>query len=97
MEYFTLKGGFFTHPKTKALQQKHGNEGIVSLTILWAATAEEHQDGIWRNMNEQDIARAADWHGDPQEFVSDLCEIGFLDKTPDGYAVHNWKKHQGLE
>lgn len=98
MQYFTLKGDFIDHPKTKELRQRYGDAGLFSLVKLWAATAKKHPDGIWKNTTAQKIAHEAWWENKPrEEFADTLCEIGFLDKTSDGYAIHNWKKHQGLE
>ena len=97
MESFTIRGDFFDHPKTKMLKAAYGKRGVHALMTLWASTAEKHpDDGVWRNATAEDITRAASWRRDPQEFVDALCRIGFLDRLPDGYAIHDWKEHQGL-
>lgn len=98
MKYITIKSNFFRHLKTKKLMSRYGARGCVALTKLWGKTADFYpEDGVWRGVDARGIALAAEWDGTPEAFVSALIEIGFLDSTPDGYAIHNWKKHQGLK
>ena len=85
---------FFQHRKTKKLKRKLGAEGVLALISLWTYAAVNHPEGILP-LDEEDIAIAADWDGDPEEFVSALIEIGFLEKLEDGtYKIHDWEEHQ---
>jgi len=85
---------FFQHRKTKKLKRKLGADGVLALISLWTYAAVNHPEGILP-LDEEDIAIAADWDGDPQEFVNTLIEIGFLEKLEDGtYKIHDWEEHQ---
>jgi hypothetical protein len=91
-----LSTGFFSHPKTKLLKRKFGAESIISLQKLWIFAALNKPDGSLRGMTCDMIAVAADWDGDSQEFLSALCEIGFLEQCEEGvYHIHDWVEHNG--
>ena len=41
------------------------------------------------------IARAAQWEGEPEDFMNALIEAGFIDKTDDGLIIHDWYDYAG--
>lgn len=91
-----LSTSFFSSRKTKKLKRKVGYDGIVALLTLWTRVAIEKPCGTLQGWDDEDIAIEADYDGDAGEFVSLLCEIGFLDKDSEGtYSLHNWTKRQG--
>lgn len=57
--------------------------------------AQNKSDGVLNGMDKEDIEIAADWHGDPGEFVTVLSDDGirFLDNVDGIYHVHDWEKH----
>lgn len=85
---------FFSHHKTLRLKRKLGHEGIVSLLSLFCYTGKTRADGTLQGMDAEDIAAASNWAGEPQEYVSTLCEIGFLERCEEGvYSIHDWQDH----
>jgi hypothetical protein len=56
--------------------------------------AESKPDGELTDMDETDIALAADWTGDAAEFVDTLVAVRFLDRSAGWYQIHNWRKQQ---
>lgn len=89
-----LSTGFWQHPKTRKLSRRLGLEGVRSLQILWAWTAQNRPDGDLSGMDWEDIELAADWQGDERAFF-DYCLGTWIDENPggDGYVVHDWKEH----
>lgn len=89
-----LSTGFWQHPKTRKLSRRLGLEGVRSLQILWAWTAQNRPDGELSGMDWEDIELAADWQGEERVFF-DYCLGVWIDENPcgDGYVVHNWKEH----
>jgi hypothetical protein len=50
----------------------------------------------FRGWSDEDIAIAARWDGEPEEFVSTLAELHFLDRDEDGsHSIHDWTQHNG--
>jgi hypothetical protein len=84
---------FRNHPKTKKLKYKLGSDGVLSLIWLMMFAAESKSDGVLDGMDEVDIALAADWSGDPKEFVQTLFAARFLDKENGSYVIHDWSEN----
>ena len=97
-EYIRVKLGFFSHRKTRKLIAKFGLDTAWGILQLWAFAAEFRCSGYLTEMSDQDIA--VEMHmedkADPSELValmkSDGCR--WLDDTPDGVYLHNWRIHQ---
>jgi len=53
------------------------------------------QDGLLNRYSPEDIADAADWDGDADAFFNALVDSGFIDKTDDGYKIHDWWDYAG--
>jgi hypothetical protein len=89
---------FFGHPKTVRFIRRTGDHGITCLFRLWCYTSRYFPKGILTVLNAVEIADAAGWKGDPEEFVSALLDAGgpgrdgFLDKCGSHYGLHNWRK-----
>lgn len=82
-----------THPKTKKLKFMLGSDGVLSFIWLLMFVAESRPDGDLAGLDTVDIALAADWQGEPSEFVSALARIGFLEQSENGFQIHDWKQH----
>jgi len=53
-------------------------------------------EGVLVGWDEDDIADACEWGGDPKELVDALIESHWLEKDSDGeYILHDWCEHQG--
>lgn len=85
---------FWDHHKTIRLKKKIGYEGIEALTRLWFYAAKFRPRGHLTNMDNEDIAVAAHWNGDTQEFMNALTDSKhpWLDWYDDHYYIHNWHK-----
>ena len=88
-----IDAGFPTHPKTRQLRKIGGGDAIDALLALWCYAGAYKENGILSNMDDYDIAFAAEYAGDYERFVAMLIEVGFIDDTTPR-KLHNWKKRQ---
>ncbi len=58
--------------------------------LWWWALDNVGVDGKLTDMTPYEIALAAQWDGDHNEFVDALVEGGFLEFKNDGYCLHDW-------
>lgn len=82
-----------SHPKTRKLIKRHGQAAGWNLLCLFLFARDNKPDGDFTGMASDDIELAADWQGDDGLFVQSLIEFGFLDKTDNGYQIHDWADH----
>ena len=87
-----LSVGFWQHPKTRKTAKRLGLEGVRSLQILWLWAALNRPDGNLSGMDWEDIELASDWQGEERAFF-DFCLGIWIDETPQGYVLHDWKDH----
>lgn len=86
-----IKTSFRAHPKRVKLQRRLGPAGPLALIDLILYTAENRQSGSYGSMTAEDLAVAAQWPGDPEQFVTALREVGFLDVSEHGeLSLHGW-------
>lgn len=65
------------------------------LVAFWLWALDNAPDGILRDISPRMIARAAQWEGNPKEFVDALAKAGLIDQTSEGYAIHDWRDYAG--
>ena len=63
--------------------------------LWWWALDNVGADGRLGDMTAYEIAAAAEWPGDPEQFLAALIEAGFIDETPDGLVLHDWYDYAG--
>jgi hypothetical protein len=87
---------FFEHPKTKRLIRVLGHKGFYALVRLWTSSAKLYPKGIFKDLDEVDIAELAGWDEDPTVFCKGLSDpkINFLEKVDGIYSLHGWEEHQ---
>jgi hypothetical protein len=85
---------FWDHPKTQRLARELGPLAPIHLQRLWMFAANNNRDGNLSNRDAIDIAVAAGWDGDPEQFVRTLIDRRWIDETPEGLCLHNWEKRQ---
>lgn len=87
------------HPKTKRLARRLGVSvptAIGHLHCLWWWALDYAPDGDISDYDAEDIADAAMWDGDPQEFLTALIECGpgggpgFVERDEHGMRLHDW-------
>src|SRR5690606_1486191 len=61
--------------------------------LWWWALDNVGADGKLTGLGIYEIATAAQWDGDPEEFVNALVAAGFIDVNPDGMALHDWYEY----
>jgi len=93
------------HPKTKRLARQLGislPQAIGHLHCLWWWALDYAVTGDLSPYDSEDIADAAMWEGDPQEFIEALLTCGpggrpgFLERGPDGrLRLHDWHDYAG--
>lgn len=85
---------FFQHHKTRKLMRRMGHEGVTAMLCLWCYAGKHRPSGVLQGMDAEDIAMAAEWAGEPDELVSTLCTLGWLEQCEEGiYEIHDWEEH----
>jgi hypothetical protein len=105
MTYIESHSALRDHPKTKRLKRLLKVETptvIGHLQCFWWWVMEYAPDGDITAFDQDDIADAAMWEGDPNDFVQALLScgvgggVGFLERTEDGLLlVHDWEEYGG--
>jgi hypothetical protein len=101
MAYLQSHQELATHPKTRKASRRLGVSiptMIGHLHLLWYWALDHAPEGDLSRFDPDDLADAAEWEGDPDEFVKTLMgcgpgdSSGFLD--PDG-KLHDWDEYGG--
>lgn len=101
IEDIRLKLDTLEHDKIRELQgifdaqeKSLGSVAILCWVRLIIYAARNKQDGLL-DLTERRIASAAGWlPRRPDAFINALVGCELLDKTPDGYQLHDWEEHQ---
>lgn len=89
-----LSTSFRTHPKRVKLQRRMGPVGVLAFIDLILFAAESRTSGTLTGMTAEDVAIAARWEGDTEQFISALLDLRFLDRSDDGeMSMHDWSEH----
>ncbi|OUM99328.1 MAG: hypothetical protein BAA04_09700 [Firmicutes bacterium ZCTH02-B6] len=87
------------HPKTKRFARRLGVSvptAIGHLHCLWWWALDYAPDGDISDYDAEDIADAAMWDGDPEQFLQALIECGpgggpgFVERDEHGMRLHDW-------
>jgi hypothetical protein len=89
---FRISTGWRTHPKRAKLERRLGRDAVLAITDLWGwcAAHPERRAGDLSGMDDEDIALAADYPGEPGEFVRTLVALRLLDGVRGAYRVHDY-------
>ncbi|MCX2728536.1 hypothetical protein OO015_13685 (plasmid) [Thermomicrobium sp. 4228-Ro] len=68
---------------------------IGHLHLLWWWVITYAESGDLSRFPRTVLASAAEWVGDPHQFVDALVEAGFLDEDEHGLRVHGWTEYCG--
>ena len=86
---------FPQNPMLKRLMRLIGPGAAYHLISLWVAVAASKPDGILENWDENSIADAANWMGNPKKLVEALEQCDWLHRTETGYRLHDtWTTEQ---
>jgi hypothetical protein len=86
------------HPKLFRLMSrlKIGRaQAIGHLHLLWGWSITYALDGEITRYSAEEIAHAADWLGNAQEFSQALIESRFVDSSELGRSIHDWMDYCG--
>lgn len=85
------------HPKTlhfAALLDVSRPTAIGHLELLWAFTGKQSAQGNIGKWPDGAIARACDWMGSPEVFITALVDSKFMDRdSSHRLTVHDWSDH----
>lgn len=66
------------------------------LVSFWLWALDNTPSGSLDGVNSRTIARAAQWNGNPDDFVAALCHAGLIDGEPgETMALHDWYEYTG--
>ena len=65
------------------------------LVLLWLWAIDNAPDGSFAGISDATITRAAKWSGEKDAFIDALTDVGLLDRTPEGLAIHDWQDRAG--
>jgi hypothetical protein len=86
------------HPKTKKFARTLGISkpaAVGHLMYLWWWALDYAQDGDLSKYDNDDIADAAEWEDDSDDFVNALVKSGFVDDLEGVLAIHDWNDYAG--
>lgn len=100
IEDIRLKLDVLEHPKIRELEQifdeiepRLGAVAFCSWLRLVIHAARNCQDGHLK-MTSRRLGSTARWTGSGDQFAGVLIEVGLLEKTNDGFLLHDWADHQ---
>ena len=86
------------HPKIRKLARYCNVTVTHSLGLmcsLWIRVHRISPDGDLKNFDDDDIADAAGWDGEPSDFVESCVRAGLLDRTENGLQIHDCIEYWG--
>lgn len=98
MPSINLDVDYFEHFKTKRLVIKLGEGAEIIPVRLWILAARFYcEKGLFKNVEDQELVSLAGikCNKDATSILQACVEIGFLDKTKNGYQIHEWEEYQG--
>ena len=102
MAWIELHQSLTTHKKTRRLARALGlgvpqgiPQTIGHLCLFWLWCVDGTEDGSLADLDAQDIADAAGWTGDPDVFMEAMIASEFIERSPEGLAIHDWNDYIG--
>ncbi len=97
MPSLNLDINYFTHPKTMRLVARLGAGAAEIPPRLWAYAAKYHvEDGELQGYEPAELLHLAGITAeDPVGLMATLVLLKWLDKTENGWTVHDWQEHAG--
>lgn len=92
------------HPKTKRFARMLKisiPQAVGHLFMFWWWALDYAENGDLSRYDADDLADAAQWDGDPEEFLKAMIECGpggsygFIEKNESGMFVHDWEMYSG--
>jgi hypothetical protein len=87
---------YFDHRKTKRLIIRFGEDAAIYPIKIWSYAARHHPiDGLFSGYADEEIAAVMSASSNAISILQAMLDVGFLDRTTAGIAVHGWTKRQG--
>ncbi|MDE5640841.1 MAG: hypothetical protein K2I40_03855, partial [Bifidobacterium castoris] len=86
--YARLSNEFWRNTKVRKLKRRHGMAAVGLFALIVAYCSDTLSDG---HVSEDVLIYQLDAD---EDMIAALCEVGMLDKTDDGYRVHDYLLHQ---
>lgn len=101
MAFIPLYASFLSDPKLARMVSELSIQGVPCdlqkvrgvMTTFWLKVGIHHSDGDIVDQEHNlanTIAQLAEWTDPPRILMEVMESVGFIDKTPFGYRVHNW-------
>ena len=89
---YRVRVGFLDHPKTLRIKRRLGPGSVEILLRLFefCTTSPSRRDGNLHGMDQEAIADALRYEGDPSVLVQALREVGWLDGRGKSLSIHDW-------
>jgi hypothetical protein len=104
MSWIPSNSDISTHPKTRKAARRLGISVpalVGHLHLLWHWCVKHAVDGNITQIDQEDLADAMMWPGEPQALIGVLCDVGFIDKTSqrdgnvESMLIHDWHEYAG--
>lgn len=98
MAWLESHQNIWRHPKTMKLARILGATiptAVGHLHGLWYWCMDYAPDGVISDFDAEDVALAAMWEGEPQDFISALIKTRFVDDENGVLRIHNWSEYTG--
>ncbi len=86
------------HPKLLRLVRQLGipkAEAVGHLHYLWWWALDFAQDGRLDGLEATELAAAAEWDGDPEQFLAAMIAVRFIDQDGETLVIHDWDEYVG--
>lgn len=97
MAWIEIHQALFTHRKTLKVAELLGLPDVYAaahLIALWSWALDNAQDAVLPESS-RIVARAAQWPGNPDEFVQALIDSEFVDVLDGRLIIHDWDSYAG--
>lgn len=87
---------YFDHRKTKRLVLRFGEDAAIYPIKIWSYAARHHPiDGLFAGYADEEISAILSASSNATSILQAMLDVGFLERTPKGIAVHGWVERQG--
>ncbi len=104
MSWIPSNSDIGSHPKTRKAARRLGISVptlMGHLHLLWHWCVKHAENGNITQVDQEDLADAMMWPGEPQALINVLCEVGFIDTTTqrdgnvESMLIHDWHEYAG--
>lgn len=98
MTWIKIDTALPAHRKVFALgdELRLSNPTVVGhLVALWGWALDNAPTGVITGIRPRALAAAAQFDGDPDDFLAALIAAGFIDRVGDQLTIHDWQEYAG--